>query len=59
MSCTIIINIQNTKSIEVTVTFAERPMISAFLEFLQAVKAEKNIDTTLRQLHFRIGERFV
>ena len=34
-------------------------MISAFLEFLQAVKAEKNIDTTLRQLHFRIGERFV
>ena len=34
-------------------------MISAFLEFLQAVKDEENVNTKLRQLHFRIGERFV
>ena len=34
-------------------------MTSAFLEFLQAVKAEEKVDTKLRQLHFRIGERFV
>ena len=34
-------------------------MISAFLEFLQAVKAEENFNTKLRQLHFTIGERFV
>jgi len=34
-------------------------MTSAFIEFLQAVKDEKNVNAKLRHLHYRIGERFV
>ena len=53
------IYVQGTKSIKVTVKFGDKPMTSAFLEFLQAVKAKDNISTALRHLHFRIGERLV
>ena len=51
--------LQKAHSIQVTVEFADRPMISAFLEFLKAVKDEENISIKLRQLHSKIGERFV
>ena len=57
----IVMNVQDREAqpMKLRVKFGERPMTSAFIEFLQAVKADQDINAKLRQLHFRIGERFV
>ena len=51
--------VQGAKKVDITVRFGEKPMMSAFLDFLKAVKNKADINAKLRQLHFRIGERFV
>lgn len=57
----IVMNVQDQEAqpMKLRVTFGKRPMTSAFIEFLKAVKTDQDINAKLRQLHFRIGERFV
>ncbi|XP_065908487.1 ubiquitin carboxyl-terminal hydrolase 45-like isoform X3 [Dysidea avara] len=47
------------EDIVVEITFADKPMTSAFIKFLNAVKKDKgHILTALRNLHSRIAERY-